>query len=97
MSEPYPVQVIYQIIIPETPSGLIGEKVVFTEKYAKQYPEHIILAHSRVNTPYFTIIDAWLEMRSRGVIVMIKVDISGTQWKSDGIALSHFKKYELHA
>ena len=93
--EPQPVQVIHQIIIPETPVGLIGEKVVFTDKFLKDCPDAAQLALSRVNTPYFTIIGAWLEMRKNGVIVMVKVDISGFQWRSDGVTLSYFKKYEL--
>ena len=91
------VQVIHQIIIPEHPSGLIGEKVVFSEKYLQKYPNDVMIAQSRVSTPYFTIIDAWTEMREKGIIVMIKPDIPGTQWKSHGIALSYFKKYECHA
>jgi len=33
--EPQSVQVIHQIVIPETPKGLVGEKVIFTEKYLK--------------------------------------------------------------
>jgi hypothetical protein len=90
------VQVIHQIIIPETPTGLIGEKVIWTEKYERKYPEDAQIGRDRVNTPYFTIIDAWLEMRTKGIIVMVKVDIPGTQWKCYGLMLSHFKKYEGH-
>ena len=95
IQEPQPVQVIHQIIIPEKPTGLIGEKVIFTDKFLKDCPDAAQLALSRVNTPYFTIIGAWLEMRKNGVIVMVKVDISGFQWRSDGVTLSYFKKYEL--
>ena len=54
--EPQPVQVIHQIIIPERPIGLIGEKVVFTDKFLKDCPDAAQHALSRVDTPYFTII-----------------------------------------
>ena len=90
-------QVIHQIILPETPRGLIGEKVVFSDKFEKNYPDNVKLAQERVSTPYFTIIDARLEMRTKGIIVMINVDIPGTQWKSHGISLNFFKKYECNA
>jgi hypothetical protein len=92
--------VIYQhivenrIILPKEPTGLIGEKVVFTDKYKKEYPYFMELVNNRMSTPYITIIDAWTEMRSKGIIVMVKIDVPGTQWKSNGIALSNFKKYE---
>ena len=96
ISESNPVQVIHQIIIPETPTGLIGEKVVFTDKFLKDYPKYAEMALSRVSTPYFTIVDAWLEMRSKGIIVMVKVNID-FQWKYHGITLSYFRKYESNA
>jgi len=87
-------QIIFQTIIPERPSGLIGEKVVFSDKYVQKFPDNVKLAYSRVNTPYFTIIGAKLEMREKGITVMINPDIPGTQWKSYGINLIWFKKYE---
>jgi hypothetical protein len=88
------IRIIHRYVIPEHPVGLIGEKVVFADKYAKQFWDDHGDILSRVPAPYFTVIGARLEMRSRGIIVMIRVDIPGTQWQTHGIALKFFKKYE---
>ena len=60
-SEPQPVQVIHQIIIPETPAGLVGQKVVYNERCLKMKAKHgwnIIPLPPR---GYFTILRAVLE------------------------------------
>ena len=87
-------QVIHQIILPERPRGLIGEKVVISDKYAAKFPEYSKIEKLRASAPYFTIIEAWIEMREKGITVMIRLDVSGTLSCSEKIALNFFKKYE---
>lgn len=35
-SEPIPVQVVHQIVIPEKPTDIVGQKVTYNEKYLKK-------------------------------------------------------------
>jgi hypothetical protein len=55
------IQVIHQFIIPETPAGLIGEKVTYSPKYLNRYKKR----NCEIPIPlpscgYFTIIGAFL-------------------------------------
>ena len=60
------VQIIHQIIIPETPTGLIGEKVKYSEKYLKKGPPCVPLP----DTGYFTITKAVLEDDGRVMVAL---------------------------
>jgi hypothetical protein len=68
--EPQTVQVIHQIIIPETPRGLVGEKVVYTEKYLKlmaRYDDSCVVPLPECG--YFVITK--VQFRAFGVIVSL--------------------------
>jgi hypothetical protein len=84
-------QVIHQIFIPEHPTGLIGEKVTYSEKYLKYVKgsPSIPLPHHG----YFTIIKAILKNDGR---VMIGLNDCERYTGLDGtnIALSNLIKYE---
>jgi hypothetical protein len=91
------VQVIHQIIIPETPVGLIGEKVVYNEKYLKR------CKNSKPLVPlpecgYFTITGAVLQSDGR-VMVTLYPYSPGITCFMDGtnICAGYMKKYESHA
>jgi hypothetical protein len=65
------VQIIHQIIIPEKPVGLIGEKVKYSDKYLKWHEKR----GTEVCTPvpesgYFTITKAELEDDGRVMVAL---------------------------
>ena len=67
-SEPQPVQVIHQIIIPETPVGLIGRKVVYNERYLKMNAKNGWHTIPLPPCGYFTILRAVLEDDGRVMV-----------------------------
>ena len=67
-SEPQPVQVIHQIIIPEHPLGLIGEKVVYNEKYLKKCKD--VPPVPLPPCGYFTILRAVLKDDGRVMVAL---------------------------
>ena len=94
--EPQTVQVIHQIIIPETPVGLIGEKVVYTEKYLK-YNEKKGWGHTVVPLPecgYFTITKAVLEDYGRVTVALSPHPRNCSGSNGTHICIDHMKKYK---
>ena len=90
---PYPVQVIHQIVIPENPQGLIGEKVVFNEKYLKYFEKRGIETNPVPPCGYFTITKAVLQPDGN---VMVTLCPNKDMFRfNDGTntALGNLKKY----
>jgi len=89
-TEPQSVQVIHQIVIPETPKGLVGEKVIFTEKYLKMMEKRDKAEIAPLpECGYFVITKA--QFTVYGVIVSVYPHPSN-RWNEYGVG--HFKKYE---
>jgi hypothetical protein len=88
--EPQTVQVIHQIVISETPKGLVGEKVIFTEKYFKMMGKRNNAEIAPLpECGYFVITKA--QFTVYGVIVSVYPHPSN-RWNEYGVG--HFKKYE---
>jgi len=90
-------QVIHQLIIPETPTGLIGEKVVYNKQYLKSYEKSI--KKPEVPVPecgYFTITKAVLQDDGRVMVALYPYPKWHTTF-SDGthICVGNMKKYEI--
>jgi len=66
-------QTVYQTVIPETPCGLIGEKVVYNEKYLKSHNEDFPVVIPE--NGYFTISKVFAENLSNGKIhIRVKLE-----------------------
>jgi len=94
--EPVPVtQIIHQVIIPETPTGLIGEKVVYNEKYLKKCENKPDVALPECG--YFVIIKAVLEEDGRVMVGLYPYSHRKIR-RPDGtdICLSYMKKYIIN-
>lgn len=94
--EPQQAQIIHQIVIPEHPTGLIGEKVVYNEKYLKKAgSDHPVPVPS---CGYFTIVKAVLDDRSSDAKVMVALypypSNRFTNYDGTHIALGNMKRYE---
>ncbi|MDR1371257.1 MAG: hypothetical protein LBJ72_14225 [Dysgonamonadaceae bacterium] len=92
------VQVIHQIVIPETPTGLIGEKVVYNEKFLKKVKDPSSYLDLIPECGYFTITKAVLD-REGSVMVALYPYPSRRSCFGSGthICVGNMKKYEGHA
>ena len=88
------VQIIHQLIIPETPTGLIGEKVVYNEKYLSKC-KNGIAAVPLPECGYFTITKATL-LDNGGVMVQLRPYPHGYfRFQDDThIGISNMKKFK---
>jgi len=93
-NEPQQVQVIHQIIIPETPTGLIGEKVVYNEGYLNRCKGDG-RERKLPDCGYFTITKAVLEEDGR-VMVALYPHPNGHTGFGDGtdICVGNMKRYK---
>ena len=89
--EPVQVQVIHQYIIPEKPTGLIGEKVVYNEKYLKRVKYEV--DYPLPECGYFTITKAVLK-DDGGVMVALHPHHHAFFEGGTHIHLGNMKKYD---
>jgi hypothetical protein len=91
------VQVIHQIILQEHPTGLIGEKVVYNEKYLKWHKKK----NYEISIPlpecgYFTIIGVILYPDGSCMVKLSDHENLFHFHDATNISLYHLAKYEGH-
>ena len=84
-------QIFYQIFIPETPTGLIGEKVVYNEKYLKRCNGEPMVPLP--DQGYFTITKA-IMYEDGSVMVALKPYARGHFSDGTHTSLANIKKYK---
>ena len=82
-------QVFHQITIPETPTGLIGEKVVYNKKYLKMCKENP--PSPLPECGYFTITKAILDENSNVMVALYPYN-GQVYRKGVNISLSNMEK-----
>jgi hypothetical protein len=94
---PVQTQIIHQYVIPTNPQGLIGEKVVYSNKFINKMKQHGGVHVPLPECGYFTIVKAVLSaMRGYGTGVMVALSPydKGTFRDGTHISLGNMKKYE---
>jgi len=90
---PYQVQVIHQIIIPEKPQGLIGEKVVYNESFLKILERKQLKPDPVPECGYFIITKVEMEDNGNVMVALYPQKYFHTYRDGTNISLRNLKKY----